>query len=501
MLDGTTLEWTDGVFTGVLRQVLNNVRGEASRRQWIVFDGDVDPEWAENLNSVLDDNRLLTLPSGERLAIPSNVRIMFEVESLRYATLATVSRCGMVWFSEQTLSTDMIFRHAVMDMRTRHGQTLPVEPEGGDEPGSRALGAGAAADGAGIGAGAGAAAAQYVAPTVYSQAIDILEPFLIGDGAVVQAALEWVLPQEHCMEVTRVGLIMSAMAQVECGVEAVAAYNDSHPDFPLAVDVMQSYLGKWAIASIVFAFGASLPSKLRLDLCEHLGRIATVPLPTPAEDESLMDYEVVVDTGEWRRWAESVPTVDLESHRVLATDVVVATVDTVRHDAMLRNWLSFHLPVILCGPPGSGKTMTLTYTLQSMPELELVSLNFSAASTPDLILKTFEQHCVYVARVVLLHRPPAKLSHPPPAATSPCTQVHAHVIGYDTAAESRRQVAGHLLRRNQPAGERPVRYAPSLVRSLHVPPTLAHTPSPHAPGAPRTTSGTARRRLSPSYGS
>lgn len=92
MLDGTTLEWTDGVFTGVLRQVLNNVRGEASRRQWIVFDGDVDPEWAENLNSVLDDNRLLTLPSGERLAIPSNVRIMFEVESLKYAAGAGVAR-------------------------------------------------------------------------------------------------------------------------------------------------------------------------------------------------------------------------------------------------------------------------------------------------------------------------------------------------------------------------------------------------------------------------
>jgi len=24
---------------------------------------------------------------------------MFEVETLKYATLATVSRCGMVWFS------------------------------------------------------------------------------------------------------------------------------------------------------------------------------------------------------------------------------------------------------------------------------------------------------------------------------------------------------------------------------------------------------------------
>lgn len=61
------------------RKIIDNVRGEISKRQWIIFDGDVDPEWVENLNSVLDDNKLLTLPNGERLSIPPNVRIMFEV--------------------------------------------------------------------------------------------------------------------------------------------------------------------------------------------------------------------------------------------------------------------------------------------------------------------------------------------------------------------------------------------------------------------------------------
>lgn len=49
------------------------MRGELQKRQWIVFDGDVDPEWVENLNSVLDDNKLLTLPNGERLSLPPNV--------------------------------------------------------------------------------------------------------------------------------------------------------------------------------------------------------------------------------------------------------------------------------------------------------------------------------------------------------------------------------------------------------------------------------------------
>lgn len=53
--------------------MIDNVRGEADKRQWIIFDGDVDPEWVENLNSVLDDNKLLTLPNGERLSIPANV--------------------------------------------------------------------------------------------------------------------------------------------------------------------------------------------------------------------------------------------------------------------------------------------------------------------------------------------------------------------------------------------------------------------------------------------
>ncbi len=92
VLDPNTREWRDGLFTHILRRIIDNVRGEINKRQWIIFDGDVDPEWVENINSVLDDNKLLTLPNGERLSLPPNVRIMFEVQDLRFATLATVSR-------------------------------------------------------------------------------------------------------------------------------------------------------------------------------------------------------------------------------------------------------------------------------------------------------------------------------------------------------------------------------------------------------------------------
>lgn len=43
---------------------------------------------------------------------------MFEVQDLKYATLATVSRCGMVWFSEDVLSTDMIFSNFLSRLRS-----------------------------------------------------------------------------------------------------------------------------------------------------------------------------------------------------------------------------------------------------------------------------------------------------------------------------------------------------------------------------------------------
>ena len=38
-----------------------------------MFDGDVDPNWIEALNSSLDDNRLLSLSSGERIRFPMSI--------------------------------------------------------------------------------------------------------------------------------------------------------------------------------------------------------------------------------------------------------------------------------------------------------------------------------------------------------------------------------------------------------------------------------------------
>lgn len=82
-------------------------------------------------------------------------------------------------------------------------------------------------------------------------------------------------------------------------------------------------------------------------------------------------FSQVSITGEWQSWQVKVPQIEVETHKVAAPDVVVPTLDTVRHEALLYTWLAEHKPLVLCGPPGSGKTMTLFSALRALPDMEV----------------------------------------------------------------------------------------------------------------------------------
>ncbi|OEH76364.1 dynein gamma flagellar outer [Cyclospora cayetanensis] len=93
-------EWTPGIFAWMWSRYNNRALKFST---WITCDGPVDAIWIENLNTVLDDNRILTLANSDRIPMTENTRIVFEVENLNNASPATVSRAGIIFISATDL--------------------------------------------------------------------------------------------------------------------------------------------------------------------------------------------------------------------------------------------------------------------------------------------------------------------------------------------------------------------------------------------------------------
>ncbi len=102
-VDKYTQEWVDGLASSIIRDCNIPKPGYEQNRNWIVFDGPVDALWIENMNTVLDDNMTLCLANGERIKLRNELRMLFEVQDLAVASPATVSRCGMVYLSNDDL--------------------------------------------------------------------------------------------------------------------------------------------------------------------------------------------------------------------------------------------------------------------------------------------------------------------------------------------------------------------------------------------------------------
>jgi dynein heavy chain 1 len=247
---------------------------------------------------------------------------MFEVQDLKYATLATVSRCGMVWFSEDVLSTEMIFENYMLRLRN-----IPLEDGEEDNLGKKT-----------------AEKEDTISPalSVQREVASIMQSYFAPDGLVVRC-LEYAMKQEHIMDFTRLRALSSLFSMLNQAVRNVLQYNHAHTDFPLPSEQLERYMPKCLVYALLWSFAGDAKLKVRSDLGDFVRSITTVPLPLQ-NNIPIIDFEVNIH-GEWLLWSNKVPQIEVETHKVASPDIVVPTLDTVRHESLLYTWLAEHKPL------------------------------------------------------------------------------------------------------------------------------------------------------------
>ncbi|XP_029676723.1 dynein heavy chain 7, axonemal-like [Formica exsecta] len=92
--------WKDGLCTSIFRRFTEDT---STDRKWLMFDGTLSGTWLENLNTILDESKMLYLTSGERLPVTESMSIIFETTSTIEISPSLVSRCGMIYIDSHSI--------------------------------------------------------------------------------------------------------------------------------------------------------------------------------------------------------------------------------------------------------------------------------------------------------------------------------------------------------------------------------------------------------------
>jgi dynein heavy chain len=104
-------EFKNGVLSSIIKNQCKNQGKykQSHTNKWSILDGDIDPEWIESLNTVMDDNKVLTLVSNDRFPLTPAMRLLFEISNLKQATPATVSRAGVLYINDSDIGWKPFF--------------------------------------------------------------------------------------------------------------------------------------------------------------------------------------------------------------------------------------------------------------------------------------------------------------------------------------------------------------------------------------------------------
>ncbi|XP_038229191.1 dynein axonemal heavy chain 10 [Dermochelys coriacea] len=344
ILDPTTRDWTDGVLSNIFREI--NKPTDKKERRYILFDGDVDALWVENMNSVMDDNKLLTLANGERIRLQTHCALLFEVGDLQYASPATVSRCGMVFVDPKNLKYKPYWQKWLNQRGNKQEQ---VELNRLFE--------------------------KYV-----PYLIDMIVEGIV-DGKQGEK-LKTIVPQTDLNMVMQLTMMLEAVVVLE-------------PDDP---DVLECYF----LEALYSSLGATLLDTGRIKFDESIKRISSMsmvqddnvmakPGELPGQLPTLYDFHFDGCQKKWIPWSKLVPQY-FHNLDVKFIDILVPTVDTTRTTWLLEQMVKIKHPVVLVGESGTSKTATTQSFLKNLNQDTnvLLVINFSSRTTSMDIQRNLE---------------------------------------------------------------------------------------------------------------
>ncbi|KAL0970220.1 hypothetical protein UPYG_G00238880 [Umbra pygmaea] len=323
----STNEWTDGVLPALMRAACTD---EKPDEKWVVFDGPVDTLWIESMNSVMDDNKVLTLINGERISMPEQVSLLFECEDLAQASPATVSRCGMVYNDYCDLGWKP-YVQSWLDKRKK------VE-------------------------------------------VDQLKQLF---DKYIQKAL--IFKRERCKELVPITELN--------GVSSLCRLYDSlaTPDNgvnPSDSDHYGRMVELWFIFSLIWSICASVDEDGRKKMDNFLRETeGTFP-----NKDTIYEYYVDTKNKTWVHFEDKLPKGWRYPAKAPFYKIMVPTVDTVRYNFLVQALVKGQYPVLMTGPVGTGKTSVAQSVLQGLDSSKwaVLTINMSSQTSSSNIQDIIE---------------------------------------------------------------------------------------------------------------
>lgn len=346
-----TNEWTEGLVSKLVKDAVQALEGDKpTQKRWINFDGPVDALWIENMNTVLDDNKTLCLANGQRIKMPETCTMMFEVQDLKVASPATVSRCGMVYLEPVHLGWIPLIEswRERMEAQGTPGESDRVEAE-------------------------------------------IPEPFLTQLVEDVKAICTELLPalRKQCKEMipsVDANLVASLLKflQTFLGSDGIDL-NRNKDKLPNAKKAVLTYLA----FSVVWSLGANLHDSARSTFAVIARPIIRKRCPD-LPDGDPFEFGIDAELHKTQPWSEQIPGFNYNPEASFF-EILVPTSDTVKYKFVLNTLVGAGHNVLITGETGVGKSVVTKDFLTTAPD-NIVSacVNFSGKTTTKNLQDAFE---------------------------------------------------------------------------------------------------------------